>query len=91
MWRSIIIPYTRAIGRIARIFVIGKRLWWNWNQKFGVYGFGSIGRTVAKIAADLGMNVLVYSRTKKDMPSGYRWVSQEELFRESDVLSSTVP
>lgn len=46
------------------------------SKNFGVYGFGSIGRTVAKIAADLGMNVLVYSRTKKDMPSGYRWVSQ---------------
>lgn len=35
------------------------------SKNFGVYGFGSIGRTVAKIAADLGMNVLVYSRTKK--------------------------
>ena len=61
------------------------------SKNFGVYGFGSIGRTVAKIAADLGMNVLVYSRTKKDMPSGYRWVSQEELFRERDVLSLHCP
>lgn len=61
------------------------------SKNFGVYGFGSIGRTVAKIAADLGMNVLVYSRTKKDMPSGYRWVPQEELFRESDVLSLHCP
>ena len=35
------------------------------SKNFGVYGFGSIGRTVAKLAADLGMNVLVYSRTKR--------------------------
>lgn len=61
------------------------------HKNFGVYGFGSIGQATAKIAADLGMNVLVYSRSEKALPSGYRWVSQEELFRESDVLSLHCP
>lgn len=60
-------------------------------KNFGIYGFGSIGQTVAKIAADLGMHVLVYSRTPKALPTGYRWVSQEDLFRESDVLSIHCP
>ena len=36
------------------------------------------------------MEVLVYSRTKKEAP-GCRWVSLEELFAGSDVLSSTAP
>ena len=47
----------------------------------GIIGFGNIGRAVARIARALEMNVLVNSRSAKDMPEGCRQVSREELLR----------
>ena len=57
----------------------------------GIIGFGNIGRAVAKIARALEMNVLVNSRSAKDMPEGCRQVSREELLRESDVVTIHCP
>ena len=57
----------------------------------GIIGFGNIGRAVAKIARALDMNVLVNSRSAKDMPEGCRQVSREELLRESDVVTIHCP
>ena len=56
-----------------------------------IIGFGNIGRAVAKIARALEMNVLVNSRSAKDMPEGCRQVSREELLRESDVVTIHCP
>lgn len=58
-------------------------------KTMGVYGFGSIGKRVAEIAKALGMEVLVYSRTKKEC--GFEQVERDELFRRSDFLSLHVP
>lgn len=59
-------------------------------KTFGIYGYGSIGSAVAKIAAAFGMRVLAYSRTKKpDAP--VEWVGEEELFRRADYLSLHCP
>ena len=57
----------------------------------GIIGFGNIGRAVAKIARALEMNVLVNSRSAKDMPEGCRQVSREALLRESDVVTIHCP
>lgn len=59
-------------------------------KTFGIFGYGSIGMAVAKIANAFGMRVLVYSRSKKD-DSTVEWVDKETLFRQSDYLSLHCP
>ena len=57
------------------------------HKTMGILGFGNIGRAVARIAQAMGMEVLVHSRTKKELPEGYTWVDETRLFQERDVLS----
>ena len=59
-------------------------------KTLGIVGYGSIGSAAAKIALGFGMKVIVYTRTPKDDPS-VRFVTKEELFRESDVISFHCP
>ena len=61
-----------------------------YQKTFGVFGFGSIGKQVAKVAEALGMNVIVCTRTKPEH-CPYEVVTQEEIFRRSDVLSIHCP
>ncbi|MEI0604235.1 D-2-hydroxyacid dehydrogenase [Brachyspira alvinipulli] len=59
------------------------------NKTMGIFGFGDIGREVAKMAIGMGMEVLVYSRSKKE---GFENASSlEELFERSDFLSLNAP
>ncbi len=58
-------------------------------KTFGIVGYGDIGKTVASIASAFDMNVLVYTRTKKDMP--YTQVDKETLFRSCDFISLHCP
>lgn len=59
-------------------------------KTFGVYGYGNIGKKVAGIAAALGMRVIVRTRTfSRECP--YEQVSEDEILRESDVLSLHCP
>ncbi|MBR6534109.1 MAG: D-2-hydroxyacid dehydrogenase [Clostridia bacterium] len=58
-------------------------------KTLGIYGFGAIGRRVAKCAQAFGMNVIVHTRTVRD--SDYRYVTLEELFSESDFLTLHAP
>ena len=62
-----------------------------YGKTLGIFGFGNIGRTVARLGLALGMKVLVNSRTKKELPEGCTWVDFETLFRESDVVSLHCP
>ncbi len=57
-------------------------------KTMGIIGYGSIGQAVAKIARAFGMNVLAYSRTKKD---GAEYVTLDELLEKSDVVSLHCP
>lgn len=59
--------------------------------KLGIFGYGEIGRRVAELGLAFGMQVLLYSRTQKPAPHGCRWVDEETLFRESDILSLHCP
>lgn len=61
------------------------------HKTMGILGFGSIGRAAAQIALAMGMKVLVYSRTPKELPSGCEWVDLKELFTHSDVVSVHCP
>jgi len=58
----------------------------------GVLGYGNIGRQVGGIANAFGMNLIVHTRTPQ--PSEFpllHYVNQEEIFRQSDVLTLHAP
>ncbi len=61
-----------------------------YQKTFGIIGYGSIGKNVAKIAEAFGMRVLIHTRTKPEN-CPYEFVSQEEIFRQSDVVSIHCP
>lgn len=61
------------------------------HKTLGIIGFGSIGEAVSRVALALGMKVLVYSRTKRELPEGCAWSELEEVFRRSDVVSIHCP
>jgi len=62
-------------------------------KSMGIIGFGRIGQATAKIAQALGMNVLAYDahRDKSLETDTLKYVSLEELLRESDVISLHCP
>lgn len=61
-------------------------------KTLGIYGFGHIGRAVARIGAAFGMEVLVHHKhLLAELAPGMRLVGIEELFAESHVLSLHVP
>ena len=59
-------------------------------KTIGLFGFGRIGKAVAKIANAFNMNVISYSRTK--FAHEYvKYVDFDTLLRESDILSLHAP
>lgn len=63
-------------------------------KTIGVIGFGRIGYEVAKIANALGMKVLLYDpkpNEERAKEVGGKFVSLEELLKESDVVTLHVP
>lgn len=73
--------------------------YWNYplielhSKTLGIIGFGSIGQNVADVASALGMNVIAFSRTQTDQShrKNFKWVSLNELFQTSDVISIHCP
>lgn len=59
------------------------------NKTMGIFGFGDIGKEVAKMSEAMGMKVLVYSRSKKENVENAS--SIDELFERSDFLSLNAP
>lgn len=59
-------------------------------KTLGIFGLGTIGQAVAKIALAFGMKVIAYSRTPKNI-EGIADVDRETLFKESDFLSFHCP
>lgn len=61
-----------------------------YGKTFGIFGYGNIGKAVAKIADAFGANVVISTRTP---PKGcpYNVVDFEELLKSSDVLSLHCP
>lgn len=62
-------------------------------KTLGIFGFGSIGKSVAKIADAFGMKVICYTRTPSKIPSDsyVKSVSFDELLSESDVITLHSP
>ena len=59
-------------------------------KTLGIYGLGTIGMSVARVALALGMKVLAFTRTPKYI-EGITNVSEEELFEQSDFLTFHCP
>ncbi|MBX7067079.1 MAG: D-2-hydroxyacid dehydrogenase [Parachlamydiales bacterium] len=59
------------------------------NKTMGIIGYGEIGQGVAKVAALLGMKIIVHTRTQKD--PDIKYVDQKTLFEKSDVVSLHLP
>ncbi len=57
-------------------------------KTLGIIGYGRIGAKTAEIAAALGMNVLAFSRSRRE---GVKNVDLETLLSESDVISLHCP
>lgn len=57
-------------------------------KTLGIVGYGAIGKAVEKAALGLGMNVLVYTRSKHNEE---KFVSFHELLEKSDVLTLHCP
>ena len=61
-----------------------------YGKRFGVYGYGNIGKAVAKIAEAFGAEVVISTRTPpKDCP--YKQVTLEEMLKTCDVVSLHCP
>jgi D-3-phosphoglycerate dehydrogenase len=58
-------------------------------KTLGVLGLGNIGLKVAKIAEALGMRIIYWSQSPKDVP--YQYVTKDELLANSDIISIHVP
>lgn len=58
----------------------------------GVIGYGQIGRQVAEIGQAFGMRVLIHSRRQpSQLPAGNEWVSLNEVFSRSDIVTLHCP
>jgi len=61
-------------------------------KAFGIYGFGRIGQRVADLAQAFGMKILAtHKHPERDARPGVEFVSLEELFERSDVISLHAP
>lgn len=59
-------------------------------KTLGIFGYGAIGKAVAKIADAMGMRVIICTRTKPESCS-YEIVDKEALFSQSDVVTIHCP
>lgn len=59
-------------------------------KTLGIFGYGSIGREVAKIGRAFGMKIITYTRTPSKVDDA-EVVSLNELFERSDFLSLHAP
>jgi len=61
------------------------------NKTLGIVGYGRIGQAVAKIGRALGMNIKTYSLPLAHDDSEVEFVSLDELFAQSDIISLHCP
>jgi glyoxylate reductase len=96
---GLILDVTRRISEGDRLVRSGADWAWAfdfmWGQslsgkRLGIIGYGRIGEALATRARAFGMEILASSRRPR-AEKGVRWVSQDELFREADVVSLHCP
>lgn len=59
-------------------------------KTLGIFGFGTIGKAVARAAEGLGMKIIASTRTVSQSDK-YEFVSRDELFMRSDFLTLHCP
>jgi glyoxylate reductase len=66
-----------------------------YGKTMGIFGMGRIGKAVVKRARGFEMNIIYHNRkklaTNEEKSLGVRYVSLDELFRKSDVVSIHAP
>lgn len=60
-------------------------------KTLGIIGFGPIGQEVAKRAAGLMMNVVVFNRSEKETGLNVKFTGMDELLASSDFISLHIP
>lgn len=62
-------------------------------RTLGILGTGDIGGDVAKVALAFGMKVIAFNRSQDDQLKelGVEYVSQEEVFKTSDIVTIHLP
>ena len=60
-------------------------------KTLGVIGAGNIGKQTIAVGRALGMNVLVFNRTKREDSEGVRFVTLEEVLKNADFISLHCP
>ena len=63
-------------------------------KTLGIIGFGRIGQALCKLAKGIGMEVLAYSRTRREgieEKFGVKYVELDELFAKCDFISLHTP
>ena len=61
------------------------------NKTVGVIGTGKIGKAFINICRGFGMNILAYDKYPDPNLEGIKYVTLEELFKESDIISLHCP
>ena len=61
------------------------------NKTMGIVGYGNIGAVTANIARALGMKIISYTPHPKEGIEGVEFVSLDELYKRSDVISLHLP
>lgn len=88
--RNVVACNTAVRNEKTKAGLIGTELF---GKTLGVIGTGKIGTAVIKIALAFGCKVIAYSRTVKPEleAMGIRFVSLEQLMKESDIVSLHLP
>ena len=60
-------------------------------KKWGIIGFGTIGKSVAKVADAFGANVSYYSTSGVNNDSSYTRMELDEMLKECDIISIHAP
>jgi len=60
-------------------------------KNFGIVGCGDIAQATARIAAAMGMRILVHSRSRKNTDFQCEWLDKEEFLSKADVISLHCP
>ena len=99
----LLLAAARRLGEGERIVRAGRWEAWGpkmllgpdvWGKKLGILGFGRIGQAVARRAGGFGMEILYWSRSRKEEAErelGARYLELDELLRECDFVSIHTP
>lgn len=60
-------------------------------KRFGIIGYGNIGKAAARIAKAFGMEVSVYSSKPQEQLPGLKKESLEDLFADCDIIALCCP